>query len=72
MAVGDAHVSHTGTNTTFFQRSHGILFSHASTEVRGENMPERNFTATGPRTHNHQAMSPKRSPLSHPGGALMN
>ena len=56
-------LSHSSTNTTFF------LFSHASAEVRGENTPERKFAPTGYRTHNHQVMSPTRSPLSHPGGA---
>ena len=50
-------------------QSHRLLFSHASAEVRGEHTPERNFASTGDRTHNHQVMSPTRSPLSHPGGA---
>ena len=53
----------------FSFHSHRRLFSHASAEVRGENTPERKFTSTGDRTHNHQVMSPTRSPLSHPGGA---
>ena len=43
-------------------RSHRLLFSHASTEVRSENTPEIFFPSTGFRTHNHQAMSPTRSP----------
>ena len=51
-------------------QSHRLLFPHASAEVRGENTPERKFALTGDRTHNHQAMSPTRSPLSHPGGAF--
>ena len=71
MAVGDAYVfpgSHTSTNTTSFQ-SHRLLFSHAFAEVRGKNTPERKVASTGDRTHNHQVMSPTRSPLSHPGGA---
>ena len=38
-------------------------------EVRGENTPERKVATTGDRTHNHQVMSPTRSPLSHPGVA---
>ena len=46
--------------------------SHASAEVRGENTPERKFVSTGYRTHNHQVMSPTRSPLSQPGGAKTN
>ena len=33
-------------------------------------MPERKVASTGDRTHNHQVMSPTRSPLSHPGGAI--
>ena len=37
--------------------------------MRGENTPERKVASTGDRTHNHQVMSPPRSPLSHPGGA---
>ena len=53
----------------FSFQSHRLLFSHASTEVRGENSPERNFASTGDRTHNHQVMSPTGSPLSYQGGA---
>ena len=71
MAVGDAYVfswlSHTSTNTAF--QSHKLLFSHASAEVRGENTPERKVASTGDRTHNHQVMSPTRSPVIHPGVA---
>ena len=52
----------------FSFQSHRLLFSHASAEVRGENTPERKVASTGDRTHNHQVMSPTRSPLSHPGG----
>ena len=55
--------------TQLFFPSHRLLFSHASAEVRGENNPERKVASTGDRTHNHQVMSPTRSPLSHPGGA---
>ena len=32
---------------------------------------KRKVASTGDRTHNHQVMSPTRSPLSHPGGALV-
>ena len=42
MAVGDAYVS-----PGFSFEGHQLLFSHASTEVRGENMPERKFASTG-------------------------
>ena len=49
-------LSHTSTNTIFFQ-SHRLLFSHASAEVKGENMPEKNFASTRSRTHNHLVMS---------------
>ena len=52
----------------FSFQSHGLVFSHASAEVRGENTPERKFASTRDRTHNHQVMSPTRSPLSHPDG----
>ena len=54
----------------FSFQSHRLLFPHASAEVRGENTPERKVASTGDRTHNHQVMSPTRSPLSHPGGAF--
>ena len=73
MAVGDAHVFPgflTPVLTQFSFQSHRLLFSHASAEVRGENRPERKFASTGSRTHYHQVMSPTRSPLSQPGGAL--
>ena len=53
----------------FSFQSHGLLFSHAFAEVRGENTPERKFTSTRDRTHNHQVMSPTRLPLNHPAGA---
>ena len=53
----------------FSFQSHRLLFSHAFAEVRGENSPERKVASTGDRTHDHQVMSPTRSPLSHPGGA---
>ena len=55
----------------FSFQSHRLLFSHASAEVGGENTPERKFASTGDRTYNHQVMSPTRSSLSHPGGAVM-
>ena len=74
MAVGDAHVFPgflTLVLTQISFQSHRLLFSHASAEVRGENTPERNFVSTGSRTHNHQDMSPTRSPLSHPGGSIL-
>ena len=73
MTFGDAHVFSSFlmsvlvlTQLSF--QSHRLLFSHASAEVRGENMPERNFASTGYRTHNHQIMSPTCSPLSYPVG----
>ena len=77
MAVGDAHMfpgflTPVLTQLSFpkplFQR---VLFSHDSAEVRGEKTPEKKFASTADRTHNHQVMSPSRSPLSHPGGALV-
>ena len=74
MEVGDAHVfpgflTPVLTQPFSFQ-SHRLLFSNASAEARGENTPDRKFLSTGNRTHIHQVMSPTRSPLSHPGGAL--
>ena len=74
MAVGDAHVFPgflTPVLTQISFQSHRLLFSHASAKARGENTPERNFASTRYRTHNHQVMSQKRSPLSQPGGTLM-
>ena len=71
MAAGDAYVFPgflTPVLTLLFFQSHRLLFSHASAEVRGENTPERKVASTWDRTHNHQVMSPTRSPLSHPGG----
>ena len=72
MVVGDAYVFPgflTPVITLLFFQSHRLLFSHASAEVRGENTPERKVASTWYRTHNHQVMSPTRSPLSHPGGS---
>ena len=74
MAVGDTYVFPgflTPVLTQLSFRSHWLLFSHASAEVRGENTPERKVASTGDRTHNHQVMSPTHSPLSHPTGAYM-
>ena len=62
MAVGDAHVFPaflTPVLTQLSFQSHQLLFSHASAEVRGENMPERKFASAGDRTRNHQVRSPK-------------
>ena len=73
MAIGDAYVFPgflTPVLTQLFSQSHRLLFSHASAEVRGENTPERKVASTGDQTHNHQVMSPTRSPLSHSGGAV--
>ena len=72
MAVSDTNVFPgflSPVLTQLFFPKPRLLFSHASAEVRGKNMPERKFASTGDRTHNHQIMSPTRSPLSHPGGA---
>ena len=72
MAVSDEHVVPcflTRVRTQLSFQSHRLLFSHASAEIRGETTPERRFASTGYRTHNHQVMSPLRSPESHPDGA---
>ena len=69
MAVSDAYVfpgSLTPILTQLFLQSHRLLFSHASAKVRGENTAERKVASTWDRTHNHQVMSPTRSPLSYP------
>ena len=72
MAVGDAYVFHgflTPVLTQLFFRKPPTTFLTA--EVRCENTPERKVASTGDRTHNHQVMSPTRSPLSHPGGPVV-
>ena len=71
MAVGDAHVFPsflTTVLTQLFFLKPATFFSHASAEVRGENMPERKFASTGDRTHNHEVMSATHSPLRHGWG----
>ena len=65
MTVGDTYVF-----PGFLTPVLTLLFSHASAEVRGENLPERKVASTGDQTHNHRVMNPTRSPLSHPGEAL--
>ena len=74
MAVGDAHVFPgflTPVLTQLPFQSDKLLFSHASAEVRGEIMPERKFASNRYLTHNHKVMSPTRSPMSQPDGALV-
>ena len=69
MAVGDAYVFPgflTPVLTTFLSKATDY-FSH----MRGKITPESKVASTEDRTHNHQVMSPTRSPLSHPGGALL-
>ena len=71
MAVGDAHLFPgflTPVLTQLSCQSHRLLFSHTSAEMRGEISPERKFTSTGYRNHNHKVMSPTLSLLSHPSG----
>ena len=56
MAVNDAHVFPgflTPVLTQISFQSHRLLFSPAAAEVRGKNMPERNFASTRSRTRNH-------------------
>ena len=70
MVVGDAYMFPgflTPLLTQLSFKSHRLLFSHASAEMRGENTPERKFALTGYRTHNNQVMSPTRSPLNRAG-----
>ena len=74
MAVIDAQVFPgflTLVLTQISFKSHRLLFSRASAEVSGENMPVRNFISTGSQTLNHQVMSSTRSPLSHRGGTTI-
>ena len=74
MAIGDAYLFPsflTTVLTQLFSPKSPSAFSHASAEVRGENTPERKFTPSGDRTHNHQVMSQTCSPLSHLGGASL-
>ena len=72
MAVGDAYVFPgflTPVLTQLFFPKPPTTLLTCFCRVRGENTPERKVASTGDRTHNHQVMSPTRSPLSHPGGA---
>ena len=72
MAVGDAYVFPgfvTPVLTQLFFPKPPTTFLTCFAEVKGENTPERKVASTGDRSHNHQVMSPTRSPLSHPGGA---
>ena len=74
MAVGDAYVFPgflTPVLTQLFFPKPPTTFLTCFAEVRGENTPERKVASTGDRSHNHQVMSPTRSPLNHPGGAAM-
>ena len=41
-------------------QSHRLLFSHASTEVRGENTPERKFASTGSENGPYSPTIPKK------------
>ena len=71
IAVGDTRVFPgflTPVLTQLSFQSNRLLFSQASTEVRGENKHENKFASIRYRTHNRQDMSPTSSPLSHPGG----
>ena len=75
MVVGDAHVFPgflTPVLTQLSFQSHQLLFSHASAEVRGENMPQRKFASAEDPNHNHQVMSPTHSQLGHQGKASYN
>ena len=74
MAVSDTYVFPgflTPVLTQLFFLKLQTTFLTSSAEVRSENTPERKVASTGDRTHNHQVMSPTRSPLSHPGGWLV-
>ena len=70
MAVGDAQVFpgfQTPALPQLSFRSHRLLFSYASTEVRGKNTPERKFASTGSPTYNsHGSDTPTTEP---PGSA---
>ena len=73
MAVGDAHVFPGFLTPVLTQFSFPKpLTTFLTCFCRGErqNTPERKFASTGDRTHNHQVMSPTRSPLSHPKDKL--
>ena len=74
MAVGDAHVFpgfRTPVLTLLSFKANDYFSNMLLAEVRGENTPKRKFASTGSQTHNHQVMSPTRSPLSYSGGASM-
>ena len=71
MAVGDAHVFPSFLSPVltqlFFLKPPTTFLTCSS---RGENTPERTFAQIGSRTQTHHVMSPTRSSLSNPGGAL--
>ena len=75
MAVGDAHVF-PGFLTPvltqlFFPRPPTTFLTCFCTGER-RNYAGKKVASTGDRTHNHQVMSPTRSPLRHPSGGLFS
>ena len=69
--VGDTYVFSgffTPVLTQLSLQSHGLLFSHASAEMRGKNTPERKLASTVYRTRNHQVTSPT---LSYPDNEIL-
>ena len=67
--TGVSWLSHTSTYVT---KATDYFFLHASAEVRGENAPEGKFASTEDRTHNRPVMRPTQSPMSLPGGRIIN
>ena len=73
MAVGDAHAFPgflTPVLTQLFFPKLPTTFLACFCRGERRNKPERKVASSGDRTYNHQVMSPTRSPLSHPGGAI--
>ena len=72
MAVGDAHAfpgSLTPVLTQLFFPKPTTTFLTCFCRRERRKLARRKFASTGDRTHNHQVMSPTRSPQSQPGGA---
>ena len=73
MEVGDAYVFPgflTPVLTQFFFPKPPTTFLTCFCRGERQNTSEGKAASTRDRTHNHQVMSPTRSPLSHPDGAV--
>ena len=75
MAVGDAYVFPgflTPVLTQLFFPKPPTTFPTGFCRGERRKYAGKKVASAGDRTHSHQVMSPTRSPLSHPGGALID